>query len=103
MTVAVLEAGPGLTYDRLVEWDAALSDLTAGIAGPLFNRPEPRETFADFVRGLLADVSRKNSWQLADHLGHRNPGRLEWLLNGAAWDDDVLRDRVRDYVGEHLG
>src|SRR5437879_918580 len=28
---------------------------------------------------------------------------MEWLLNGAAWDTDVLRDRVRDYVMEHLG
>jgi hypothetical protein len=69
MTVSVLEVRWGLIYDRLVEWDAALSDLTAEIARPLFNRPEPRETFADFVRDLLADVPRKNSWQLADHLG----------------------------------
>jgi SRSO17 transposase len=68
----------------------------------LFNRPEPRVTFGDFVRGLLADVGRKNAWQLADHLGHANPGRIEWLLNGAAWDADALRDRVREYVVEHL-
>lgn len=92
-----------LTYDRLVEWDAALSALTAEIVGPLFNRPEPRVTFADLIRGLLADVRRKNAWQLADHLGHVNPGRIEWLLNGAAWNADVLRDRVREYVIEHLG
>jgi SRSO17 transposase len=103
MTDDVLETRWGLSYDRLVDWNAALSALTTEIAGPLFNRPEPRVTFADFVRGLLADVNRKNAWQLADHLGHANPGRIEWLLNGAAWDADALRDRVRDYVMEHLG
>jgi SRSO17 transposase len=28
---------------------------------------------------------------------------LEWLLGGARWDVDVLRDRVRDYVVAALG
>jgi hypothetical protein len=40
MTVDGLEAQWGVSYDRLVEWDAALSALTAEIAGPLFNRTE---------------------------------------------------------------
>jgi SRSO17 transposase len=69
----------------------------------LFTRPEPRATFADLVRGLLADVPRKNSWQLAEHVGHGSAHRLEWLLGGAEWDADVLRDRVRDYVVATLG
>jgi len=29
--------------------------------------------------------------------------RLEWLLNGAKWDADTLRDQVRAYVVGHLG
>jgi SRSO17 transposase len=94
---------PSITYDLVVAWDVELTALTSRIAGPLFTRPEPRETFADLVRGLLADVPRKNSWQLADHLGHKSAHALEWLLNGAKWDADVLRDEVRGYVVEHLG
>jgi SRSO17 transposase len=86
-----------------VSWDAELDALTSKIAGPLFRRPEPRGSFADLVRGLLADVPRKNSWQLADHVGHASAHRFEWLLNGAVWDADVLRDAVREYVVEHLG
>ncbi|MBB4937098.1 SRSO17 transposase [Streptosporangium album] len=86
-----------------MSWDAELSALTERIAGPLFTRPEPRQSFADLVRALLADVPRKNSWQLADHVGHRKAYRLEWLLNGAKWDADTLRDEVRTYVVEHLG
>jgi SRSO17 transposase len=85
-----------------VDWDSDLRALTGGL-GWLFTRPEPRETFADLVRGLLADVRRKNSWQIAEHVGHRSRHRLELLLNGAVWDADVLRDEVRSYVVEHLG
>ncbi|WP_220448456.1 IS701 family transposase [Nonomuraea diastatica] len=92
-----------LTYDLVVSWDADLAALIERIAGPLFTRPEPRATFADLVRGLMADVPRKNSWQLADHVGHKNAYRFEWLLNGAKWDADRLRDEVRSYVIEHLG
>jgi SRSO17 transposase len=87
----------------LVGWNQELHTLTAQIAGPLFGRPEPKATFVDFVRGLLSDVPRKNSWQIAEYLGYENPGPLEWLLNGASWDADRLRDAVRDYVVANLG
>ncbi|MEU0481187.1 transposase [Streptosporangium sp. NPDC006013] len=86
-----------------MSWDAELAALTARIADPLFKRPEPKATFADLVRGLLADVPRKNSWQPADHLGHQTANRIEWLLSRAPWDADALRDAVRAYVIEHLG
>lgn len=90
------------SYDLVMSWEAELSALTERIAGPLFTRPEPRANFGDLIRGLLSDVPRKNSWQLADHLGHRTAYRLEWLLDGAKWDADALRDQVRAYVVEHL-
>ena len=38
-----------------------------------------------------------------EHVGHGSAYRLEWLLNGAKWDADALRDRVRDYVVATLG
>ena len=69
----------------------------------MFTRPESRATFTDLVRGLLTGVPRKNSWQLAEHVGHGSAHRLEWLLNGEKWDADALRDRVRDYVVATLG
>ena len=47
-----------ISYDRLVGWEADLRLLTERVAGSLFTRPEPRATFADLVRGLLADVAR---------------------------------------------
>jgi hypothetical protein len=75
--------GYDISYDQLVGWEADLRLLAERVAGSLFTRPEPRATFADLVRGLLADVPRKNSWQLAEHAGHGSAYRLEWLLNGA--------------------
>jgi hypothetical protein len=39
------------SYDLVMSWDTA---LTTRIVGPLFARPEPRASFADLVRGLLA-------------------------------------------------
>jgi hypothetical protein len=29
----------------------------------------------EYVRGLLGPVERKNGWHLAEHAGHRHPGR----------------------------
>jgi len=92
-----------VSSDQIMDWGRDLRAVTERIAGPLFARPEPRAAFADLARGLLAEVPRKNSWQLADHVGHRSAQRLEWLLNGASWDADKLRDAVRDYVVAGLG
>src|SRR5512133_2019009 len=87
--------GYDISYDDLVGWEADLRLLTERVAGSLFTRPEPRATLADLVR--------KNSWQLAEYVGHGSAYRLEWLLGGAKWDADVLRDRVREYVVATLG
>ena len=81
--------GYDISYDHLVGSKTDLRLLTERMTGSLFTRPEPRATFADLVRGLLADVPRKNSWQLAEHVGHGSAYRLEWLLNGAKWDADA--------------
>jgi SRSO17 transposase len=83
-------------------WDADLRALTDGL-GSLFNRPEPKVTFGLMVRALLADVPKKNSWGLAEHAGLATPRPFEHLLDGAVWDADVLRDRVREHVVAGLG
>ena len=49
-------------------------------------------------------LRRSNAPELPDeHVGHGSAYRLEWLLGGAKWDADALRDRVRDYVVATLG
>jgi SRSO17 transposase len=91
-----------VTVEDVAGWDADLRALTDGLGG-LFQRPEPRRVFADFVRALLADVPKKNSWGLAEHAGYATARPFEHLLDGAVWDVGALRDAVRDYVVEHLG
>jgi SRSO17 transposase len=85
------------TVDDVTRWDTDLRALTDGL-GWLFNRPEPRVTLGLMVRALLADVPKKNSWGLAEHVGLPTPQPFEHLLNGARWDADLLRDAVRSYV-----
>jgi hypothetical protein len=57
----------------------------------------------DYVRGLLAPVARKNSWQLAEQAGHATPDGLQHLLAGAKWNPEDIRDDLQVYVADKLG
>lgn len=46
-------------------WEQALQALHARLA-PLFHYTGPRQRSFAYLRGLLSDVERKNSWQLAE-------------------------------------
>lgn len=91
-----------VTQEDVAGWDMDLRALTDGL-GWMFNRPEPKRVFGDFVRGLLSDAPKKNAWGLADHLGYKSPISFQHLMYGASWDADVLRDQVRSYAIEALG
>lgn len=58
---------------------------------------------ADYARGLLGPVGRKNSWQLAEYAGNDTPHGLQHLLSHSRWDADGLRDDLQAYVAEQLG
>jgi SRSO17 transposase len=83
-------------------WAAETDRLLAQIAGR-FPRVETRRRAAGFVRGLLADLSRKNCWSIAEHAGDRDPHGMQYLLARASWDTDGVRDDLRDYVVNGLG
>ena len=51
------------------------------------------------VRGLIADVERKNGWQLAEHAGYAHPRGMQRVLARYAWDADAVRDDLRASVG----
>ena len=55
------------------------------------------------MRGLLSDLPTKNCWTIAEHAGDPNPDGMQHLLARAVWDEDKVRDDLRDYVVEHLG
>ncbi|WP_439331967.1 IS701 family transposase [Nonomuraea deserti] len=78
------------------------NELMTRIAGR-FSRIEPRRAASTYVRGLLADLDRKNCWNLAEHAGLAGPQKLQRLLRTARWDADKVRDDVRAFVVDRLG
>jgi SRSO17 transposase len=83
-------------------WQAGLEELLGRVAGR-FGRVEPRRRVRAFVLGLLSDLPRKNCWTLAEHAGDATPDGMQHLLARAVWDEDAVRDDIRDYLVEHLG
>lgn len=70
---------------------------------PRVRRPEAARHVADYVRGLLAEIDRKNGWQLAEHAGYAHPRGMQRVLDRYAWDADAVRDDLRAYVAAELG
>lgn len=82
-------------------WAAELDAVAARLA-PLFSRSEPRRHAAAYLRALLGDCERKNSWQAAEYAGHDDPYAFQHLLGRADWCADEARDLVRGYAMENL-
>jgi SRSO17 transposase len=81
-------------------------ELFDEVMGPVAGRVAPVELLRRvraFVRGLLADLPRKNCWTIAEHAGDASPDGMQHLLARAVWDEDKVRDDIRGYVIEHLG
>src|SRR5215210_2354600 len=77
-------------------------DMAARL-GRRFRRPEARAHAADYLRGLLAEVERKNGWQLAEEVGYAHPRGIQRVLDRYAWDAEAVRDDLRAYVIAELG
>jgi SRSO17 transposase len=73
------------------------------LLGPRFGRREPRARAVGYVRSLLAPLERKNGWTISEATGARSPDSVQWLLTGADWDPDLLRDDLRAWVVAQLG
>jgi hypothetical protein len=66
-----------------LEQGSPWSNLFDAFIAPLasyFPRSESRESARQYGRGLLAEVRRKNSWQLAEAVGLSDPHALQRLL-----------------------
>ncbi len=68
-----------------------------------FSRRDLLRQAESYLRGLLSQVDRKNSWQLAEATGAETPHGFQRLLGRARWDAEAVRDDLRHYVAEHLG
>src|SRR5215472_8324656 len=87
---------------QVAQWVQELWKLHARIASR-FARPEPRRRAFSYLQGVMSEIRRKNGWQLAEHAREATPYGMQRLLSAAVWDDDLVREDLRDYVYEHLG
>jgi SRSO17 transposase len=71
--------------------------------GRRFRRAEARAHAADYLRGLLAEVERKNGWQLAEWVSYAHSRGIQRVLDRYAWNADAVRDDLRAYVVAELG
>nr|WP_221885561.1 IS701 family transposase [Halomonas populi] len=83
------------------DWESTLSSWLTELGGYV-KRAEAQERLGAYLRGLLGDVERRNSWQLAEHQGDAHPYGFQHLINRARWDEDGVRDAVRQRVYEAL-
>jgi SRSO17 transposase len=98
----VVAAAPTVVDDRLRRWRAGFEDMFALVAGQ-FAQVESRRRARLYLLGLLSGAQRKNSWVIAEQAGDASPDGMQRLLNFYAWDADVMRDALRDYVLDRLG
>lgn len=70
--------------------------------GSCFPRGDLRVRGSEYLKGLLSDAQRKNSWQIAERAGDDKPYGMQRLLGRASWDADQLRDELIRYAKQHL-
>jgi SRSO17 transposase len=91
-----------MTEEEWEQWQEEFDAFHARFAD-LFERSESREQARTYLRGLLTEAQRKNSWQMAEAVGERLPDRMQRLLYRVPWDADAARDRLQQFVIETFG
>src|SRR5688572_14721864 len=88
--------------DVISNWQQEFQALMRRLK-PRFARSQSRDWAAAYVQGLLSNIPRKNSWQLAETLEQATPYGLQQFLYRAKWNPEDIRNDLRAYVIEHLG
>jgi SRSO17 transposase len=73
------------------------NELT-GLLAAHFTRREPVQQAGKYIDGLISDLPDKNCWSLAQHAGDAAPGKMQRLLERAAWDQPAAMRTVRDFA-----
>lgn len=83
------------------QWPKAFDEIENRI-DHVFAQYQSRERAIQYIKGLLSPVERKNSWQLAEAAGEKDPYKIQYLLGRADWDPDAMRDDLIRYVHDHV-
>jgi SRSO17 transposase len=90
------------TASTIAGGQAYMADMARRLA-PYFARSQSRDRVLAYLRGLLSEAERKNSWQVAEVCGESTPYGFQYLLSRADWDADAVRGELRTYSMQHLG
>lgn len=90
-----------VTQQDLRRWERELDRVTERF-GSLMGRVEMQTQGVAYLRGLIAQVERKNGWQLAEFLGATSPKNLQHFLARSRWSADEVRDELRQYIQEQI-
>jgi len=88
--------------EQVEEWGGELRVIGGRLRG-YFGRSEPRQRAMAYIQGLLSDVPRKTSWQLAEQAGEDTPDGMQRLLSTAVWSADEVGQELQGYEVELLG
>jgi SRSO17 transposase len=91
-----------MNFENAEAWATSFDDFFGEFAS-CFQRSETRQSVQQYVRGLLAEVRRKNTWQLAEVLGLSEPHPLQRVLNEALWEADEVGQQLRQMVIQRVG
>jgi len=91
-----------MDYEKAEDWQQSFTEFFSHFEG-LFMRSESCQMARDYMRGLLADVKRKNCWQIAETMGLADPQALQRLLYEAKWEADAVCQKYRGLVASELG
>jgi SRSO17 transposase len=80
-----------MELEDLAPWAEAFAAFCARF-DDLVVRSESRQQMGKYVRGLVAPLERKTSWQLAELVQDRTPDRMQRLLYRVPWDAGAARD-----------
>jgi len=71
-----------MPLDNQLAWSSSFQQFWADF-GKCFKREEARAAAGEYVRGLLAEVERKNCWGLAEIMKKADPQAMQRLLYAA--------------------
>lgn len=91
-----------MEFENSAAWSESFANFCDEFAD-CFKRVETRQCAAMYMRGLLAEVERKNCWQLAEKMGHNDPQKMQRMLYESQWSADEACQKLRAGVKQRLG
>lgn len=92
----------GMDFENPDAWLRSFEEFFEQFAST-FQRSETRASVQQYIRGLLAEVKRKNSWQMSEKLGLSTAHGLQRVLNEALWEFTELLCQLRQGTHERRG